>query len=115
MSSLPFLPHPSPSPKSMQQQQQSPIFSGDGTSIEMVELFGEDRQSDDDVKEFLNLSGGDGSDASFHGGTCAQNSLALNEKMEFQILSEQLGVTITDNEESPCLNVSFYSFMLIFD
>jgi hypothetical protein len=30
-------------------------------------------------------------------------------------LSEQLGVTITDNEESPCLNVSFYSFMLIFD
>jgi hypothetical protein len=114
MSSLPFLPNPSPSLKSVQQQQQSPIFSGDGPSTEMVNLFGEDKQSDDDVKEFLNLSGGDGSDARFHDGTCGQNSLALNEKIEFHILSEQLGITITDNEESPCLNVSFYSFMLSF-
>lgn len=110
MSSLPFLPHPSPSPKSVQRQQQSSIFSGDGTSSEMVDVFGEDEQCDDDVKDFLNLSGGD---TDVHGGTCAQNSLALNEQMDFQILSEQLGISFTDNEESPCLDVSFYSFIFI--
>ncbi|KAJ4754733.1 Myb family transcription factor APL [Rhynchospora pubera] len=101
MSNLPFLPHPSPSPKSLQPQQKSSIFSEDGTSSEMV---AEEEQSDDDVKDFLNLNGGDASDASFHGGNCAKNSLAMSEQMEFQILSEQLGIAITDNEESPRLD-----------
>ncbi|KAJ3698658.1 hypothetical protein LUZ61_002363 [Rhynchospora tenuis] len=104
MSNLPFLPHPSPSPKSVQPQKQSSIFSEDGTSSEMVAGFAEEEQSDDDVKDFLNLSGGDASDASFHGVTCVKNSLAMSEQMEFQILSEQLGIAITDNEESPRLD-----------
>lgn len=79
----------------------------------MVVGFGEDEQSDDEVKDFLNLSGGDASDASFHGGSCAKNSSALSEQMEFQILSEQLGITITDNEESPRLEVSFCILVLV--
>ncbi|KAF3325607.1 Protein PHR1-LIKE 1 [Carex littledalei] len=107
MSSLPFLPHPSPSPKPEQRQQQPLIFNGDGTSSEMVVGFGEDEQSDDEVKDFLNLSGGDASDASFHGGSCGKNNSTLSEQMEFQILSEQLGIAITDNEESPHLD-DFY-------
>lgn len=79
----------------------------------MVAGIGEDEQSDDEVKDFLNLSGGDASDASFHGGTCAKNSLGLSEQMEFQILSEQLGISITDNEESPRLDVSFCISVLV--
>ncbi|CAN6243003.1 unnamed protein product [Urochloa humidicola] len=48
----------------------------------------------------LNLSG-DVSEGSFHG---ESNAMAFSEQMEFQFLSEQLGIAITNNEESPRLD-----------
>ena len=56
----------------------------------------------DDIKDFLNLSG-DASEGSFHG---ENNAFAFAEQMEFQILSEELGIAITDNDESRQLDVS---------
>ncbi|KAG2614067.1 hypothetical protein PVAP13_4KG376602 [Panicum virgatum] len=97
MGTLPFLPHP---PKCEQQvsagqsSSSSLLLSGDtGNALD------EAGQSDD-LKDFLNLSG-DASDGSFHG---ENNILAFDEQMEFQFLSEQLGIAITDNEESPHLD-----------
>ncbi|KAG2608358.1 hypothetical protein PVAP13_4NG315800 [Panicum virgatum] len=97
MGTLPFLPHP---PKCEQQvsagqsSSSSLLLSGDtGNALE------EAGQSDD-LKDFLNLSG-DASDGSFHG---ESNTLSFDEQMEFQFLSEQLGIAITDNEESPHLD-----------
>jgi len=97
MGTLPFLPHP---PKCEQQvsagqsSSSSLLLSGDtGNALD------EAGQSDD-LKDFLNLSG-DASDGSFHG---ENNTLSFDEQMEFQFLSEQLGIAITDNEESPHLD-----------
>jgi len=97
MGTLPFLPHP---PKCEQQVSagqslsSSLLLSGDtGNALD------EAGQSDD-LKDFLNLSG-DASDGSFHG---ENNTLSFDEQMEFQFLSEQLGIAITDNEESPHLD-----------
>ncbi|OQU84339.1 hypothetical protein SORBI_3004G036500 [Sorghum bicolor] len=47
--------------------------------------------------EHQQTSGG----GSFHG---ESNGMAFREQMEFQFLSEQLGIAITDNEESPRLD-----------
>ncbi|TVU07680.1 hypothetical protein EJB05_41045 [Eragrostis curvula] len=94
---LPFLPHP---PKCEQQvsagqsSSSSLLLSGDiGNSLDEAE-------HSDDLKDLLNLSG-HGSDGSYHG---ENNALAFAEHMEFQFLSEQLGIAITDNEESPRLD-----------
>jgi len=38
--------------------------------------------------------------------TVKANGMAFREQMEFQFLSEQLGIAITNNEESPQLDVS---------
>lgn len=99
MGTLPFLPHP---PKCEQQVSagQSPssslLLSGDtGNGLDEAE-------QSNDLKDFLNLSG-DASDGSFHG---ENNALTFDEQMEFQFLSEQLGIAITDNEKSPHLDVS---------
>lgn len=100
---LPFLPHP---PKCEQQQQISAEQSSSSSSL----LFGADlstgahdgAEHSGDVKDFLNLSG-DVSEGSFHG---ESNAMAFSEQMGFQFLSEQLGIAITDNEESPRLDVS---------
>ncbi|XP_042422742.1 protein PHOSPHATE STARVATION RESPONSE 3-like [Zingiber officinale] len=56
---------------------------------------GEDEHADDMVKDFLNLS----TDASH-----ASDGLAHSEQIELQILSEQLGIEITDHWESPRLD-----------
>lgn len=100
---LPFLPHP---PKCEQQKQISAGQSSSSSSL----LFGADlstgshdgAEHSGDVKDFLNLSG-DVSEGSFHG---ESNAMAFSEQMEFQFLSEQLGIAITNNEESPRLDVS---------
>ncbi|CAN6215713.1 unnamed protein product [Urochloa humidicola] len=94
---LPFLPHP---PKCEQQfsaghSPSSSLFLSCDTSNALDEA-----EQSDDLKDFLNLSG-DASDGSFHG---ENNALAFDEQMEFQFLSEQLGIAITDNEESPHLD-----------
>jgi len=97
---LPFLPHP---PKSEHQQ-----TSGGQSSSSSSLLFGTDLNNGGqseaepaaDLKDFLNLSG-DASGGSFHG---ESNGMAFREQMEFQFLSEQLGIAITDNEESPRLD-----------
>ena len=99
---LPFLPHP---PKSEQQQ-----TSGGQSSSSSSLLFGTDlnnggqseAEHSADLKDFLNLSG-DASEGSFHG---ENDGMAFREQMEFQFLSEQLGIAITNNEESPQLDVS---------
>ncbi|XP_062229748.1 protein PHOSPHATE STARVATION RESPONSE 3-like [Phragmites australis] len=97
MGALPFLPHP---PKCEQQvsagqsSSSSLLLSGDNGNVL------DEAEQSDDLKDFLNLSG-DASDGSFHG---ENNALAFAEQMEFQLLSEQLGIAITDNEESPHLD-----------
>jgi len=98
---LPFLPHP---PKCEQQQQISAQQSSSSSSL----LFGadlsngshDDAEHSGDLKDFLNLSG-DVSEGSFHG---ESDAMAFSEQMEFQFLSEQLGMAITNNEESPRLD-----------
>nr|WJL93850.1 phosphate starvation response 3 [Saccharum hybrid cultivar] len=99
---LPFLPHP---PKCEQKQQQT---SGGQSSSSSSLLFGTDlnnggqseAEHSADLKDFLNLSG-DASEGSFHG---ESDGMAFREQMEFQFLSEQLGISITNNEESPQLD-----------
>ncbi|KAM3239844.1 hypothetical protein ACQJBY_053499 [Aegilops geniculata] len=98
ISGLPFLPHP---PKCEQQQ-----FSAAQSSISAL-LFAADHsdggqghdEHSHDLKD-LNLSGS-ASDSSFRGGG---NAMDFSEQLEFQFLSEQLGIAITDNEESPRLD-----------
>ncbi|CAM0947046.1 unnamed protein product [Alopecurus aequalis] len=94
-SGLPFLPHP---PKQEQQHASSSsifLFAADPSNG-----FHGDDECSYDLNDFLNLSG-DFSGSSFNGGS---NAMALSEQMEFQLLSEQLGITITDYEESPRLD-----------
>lgn len=101
LSSLPFLPHP---PKSeqlasgVQSSKSLTLFSDD-----IKDVHSDSEQSDDLMKDFLNLSG-DASDDIFQQDNDDHNSSALNEQMDFQSLSEQLGIAITDNGESPCLD-----------
>ncbi|KQK17436.1 protein PHOSPHATE STARVATION RESPONSE 3 [Brachypodium distachyon] len=94
---LPFLPPP---PKCEQQ-----VIPGQScsSSLHLTGDIGnayDEAEHSDDMKDFLNLSG-DASDASYHG---EDNAMAFTEQMEFQFLSEQLGIAITDNEESPRLD-----------
>lgn len=100
---LPFLPHP---PKREEQQQTSGGQSSSSPSLVIGADLSNGGQSEAehsaDLKDFLNLSG-DASEGSFHG---ESNGMAFREQMEFQFLSEQLGIAITDNEESPRLDVS---------
>ncbi|XP_062178886.1 protein PHOSPHATE STARVATION RESPONSE 3-like [Phragmites australis] len=97
ISTLPFLPHPSKCEQQVlagQSSSSSLLSSGDiGNSPDEAE-------QSDDLEDFLNLSGG-ASDGSYHG---ENNALAFAEQMEFQLLSEQIGIAITDNEESPRLD-----------
>ncbi|KAF7110459.1 hypothetical protein CFC21_110563 [Triticum aestivum] len=100
MGALPFLPHP---PKYEQQ-----VLPGQ-SSTSSLQLSGDtgnvhdEAEQTDDIKDFLNLSAVDASDGSFHGENQAF-AFAEAEQMEFQFLSEQLGIAITDNEESPQLD-----------
>ncbi|TVU33483.1 hypothetical protein EJB05_25305 [Eragrostis curvula] len=100
MRHLPFLPHP---PKCEQQQQTSSGQPSSPSSMFFGDLSSgghDDAEHSDDPGDFLNLSG-DASEGSFHG---ERTDMAFNDQMEFQFLSEQLGIAITDNEESPRLD-----------
>jgi hypothetical protein len=98
MCTLPFLPHPPKCEQHVsagQSSSSSLLLNGDtGNGLDEAE-------QSDDLKDFLDLSG-DASDGSFR----ENNALAFDEQMEFQFLSEQLGIAITDNEKSPHLDVS---------
>lgn len=98
---LPFLPHPQKCDlqNSAVQSLNSPLLHGGDTS----DVLNEDEHSDDLMKDFLNLSG-DASDSSYHGENYDNSSTALGEQMELQMLSEQLGIAITDNGEIPRLD-----------
>ncbi|RWW08778.1 hypothetical protein GW17_00027765 [Ensete ventricosum] len=98
LSSSPFLPHPPKCEKQNSVVQSSSLFNGD-TSARSCE----DEHTDDLMKDFLNLSG-DASDGSTHGEIYGSNGIAFSEQIELQLLSEQLGIAITDNGESPCLD-----------
>lgn len=101
---LSFLPHPHKCEQKQQQQQTSCGHSSSSAS----RLFGTDlndgcpneAEHSGDFKDFLHLYG-DASEGGFHGESSA---MAFREQMEFQFLSEQLGIAITDNEESPRLD-----------
>lgn len=101
---LPFLPHP---PKREQQQQQS---SSSPSLLVCTDLGngGQDEAEAEhpaELKDFLNLSG----EASWRGGFHGESSgvaFRFGEQVEFQFLSEQLGIAITDHDESPRLDVS---------
>lgn len=97
LSNLPFLPHP---PKN--EQLASAVHSSKSPSV-FSDVHSESEQSDDLMKDFLNLSG-DASDDMFHQENHDHDCSTFNEQMDFQTLSEQLGITITDNGESPSLD-----------
>ncbi|URE17076.1 hypothetical protein MUK42_11805 [Musa troglodytarum] len=101
LSSSPFLPHPPKCEKqnSAVQLSTSPLLFDGDTSARSCE----DEHTDDLMKDFLNLSG-DASDGSTHGEIYGSNGIALSEQIELQLLSEQLGIAITDNGESPRLD-----------
>ncbi|KAL0916628.1 hypothetical protein M5K25_014155 [Dendrobium thyrsiflorum] len=61
------------------------------------------KNSDDLAKEFLNLSGEVSGDR-IHDGNHNSSNIALIEQMDLQILSEQLGIAITDNGDCPSLD-----------
>ncbi|KAF7088583.1 hypothetical protein CFC21_091677 [Triticum aestivum] len=94
-----FLPHPS----KCEQQQVSAAKSSSSSLLFAADpstgVHG-DLEHPLDLKDFLNLSG-NASDSSFRGGG---NAMDFSEQLEFQFLSEQLGIAITDNEESPRLD-----------
>uniref|UniRef100_A0ACD5TCI6 Uncharacterized protein n=1 Tax=Avena sativa TaxID=4498 RepID=A0ACD5TCI6_AVESA len=96
---LPFLPHP---PRC--EQQHSSAGQSSNSSLLLAADHGNGDHGDSeityDLKDFLNLSG-DTSGGSCHGGGTA---MAFSEQMDFQLLSEQLGITITDYKESPRLD-----------
>lgn len=99
---LPFLPPPTCNqPSSAVGSTKSPlIFSGNISNNQ----FDED-QSEALLKDFLNLPG-DTYHNSFHGPTCASDSLALTEQLELQYLSDELDIAITDHGEIPGVDVS---------
>ncbi|KAI0504603.1 hypothetical protein KFK09_015555 [Dendrobium nobile] len=61
------------------------------------------KHSDDLTKEFLNLSGEISGDR-IHDGNHNSSNMPLMEQMDLQILSEQLGIAITDNGDCPSLD-----------
>ncbi|KAG6495932.1 protein PHOSPHATE STARVATION RESPONSE 3-like isoform X1 [Zingiber officinale] len=98
---FPFLPHhmKCEQQNSSVQSSNSPLlFCGD-----IIVENNEDEHTDDLVEDFLNLSS-DASEGIISGENYGNSVLAVSEQMEFQILSEQLGIAITDNGESPALD-----------
>lgn len=102
LGNLPFLPPPTCnlSSSAVGSTKSPPIFSGDISNNQ----YDED-QSEALLKDFLNLPG-DTSHNSFHGLTCASDSLALTEQLELQYLSDELDIAITDHGEIPGVDVS---------
>ncbi|XP_074559557.1 protein PHOSPHATE STARVATION RESPONSE 3-like isoform X2 [Curcuma longa] len=97
----PFLPH-----HMKCEQQNSSVQSSNSPLLfceDIIVANNEDEHTDDLVEDFLNLSG-DASEGIICGDNYGNSALAFSEQMEFQILSEQLGIAITDNGESPALD-----------
>lgn len=64
------------------------------------------------MKDFLNLPG-DASHSSFHGLSCASDSLAFTENLDLQYLSDELDIAITDHGEIPGVDVSLLLLSLV--
>ncbi|KAJ0021403.1 hypothetical protein Pint_32413 [Pistacia integerrima] len=104
LGNLPFLPHPSSYNQS--------VSAVDSTKSPL--LFSEDignpyeeEHSESLMKDLFNFPG-DISDGSFHGVTCRDDSLAVNDHLELQFLSDELDMAITEHGETPRLDcVSF--------
>lgn len=95
------------------EQQNSSVQSSNSPLLlweDIIVANNEDEHTDDLVEDFLNLSG-DASEGIIRGENYGNSGLAFSEQMEFQILSEQLGIAITDNGESPGLDVSVFEFL----
>ncbi|KAM1461939.1 hypothetical protein ACFX1Q_046123 [Malus domestica] len=96
---FPFLPHPPTYGQSNSAvDSKSPLLFSEDTSNQY-----DDEQSEDLMKDFLNLHG-DASHGSFHDISCGTDALALTEQLELQFLSDQLDIAITDNGENPGLD-----------
>lgn len=101
LGNLPFLPHPPTySQSNSAVDSTSPLLLSQDMSNQY-----DDEQSDYLMKDFLNMTG-DASDGSFHEIGCGSDTMALTEQLEFQFLSDQLDIAITDNGENPRLDVS---------
>lgn len=97
---LPFLPHP---PKREQQQSSSSPSLLVSTDLSNGGQDEAEAEHPAELKDFLNLSG----EASWRGGFHGESSgvaFRFGEQVEFQFLSEQLGIGITDHDESPRLD-----------
>ncbi|XP_004303787.1 PREDICTED: uncharacterized protein LOC101304399 [Fragaria vesca subsp. vesca] len=99
LGNLPFLPHPPTySQSNSAVDSTSPLLLSQDMSNQY-----DDEQSDYLMKDFLNMTG-DASDGSFHEIGCGSDTMALTEQLEFQFLSDQLDIAITDNGENPRLD-----------
>ncbi|XP_062093220.1 myb family transcription factor PHL6 isoform X2 [Humulus lupulus] len=98
LGNLPFLPPPTCNQSiSAVESTSSPLlFSGD-LSNQFEE---EQSESEALMKDFLNLSG-DASHSSFHGLSCASDSLAFTDNLELQYLTDELDFGISDHGETP--------------
>lgn len=106
LGNLPFLPPPPSYNQSVSavDSTKSPLlFSEDIANPYAYE----EEHSESLMKDFFNLSG-DISDGSFHGVTYADDSLALNDHLELQFLSDELDIAVTDQGENPRLDVSIF-------
>lgn len=109
LGNLPFLPHPPTYSQSISTvDSKSPLLL-----IEDVSNQYDDEQSEYLMKDFLTLTG-DASDGSFHGIGCGTDTIALTEQLEFQFLTDQLDIAITDNGENPRLDVSTVQSLLVY-
>ncbi|CAN6571069.1 unnamed protein product [Malus baccata var. baccata] len=99
LGNLPFLPHPPTYGQSISAvDSKSPLLFSEDKSNQY-----DDEQSEDLMKDFLNLHG-DSSHGNFHGISYGSDTLALAEQLELQFLSDQLDIAITDNGENPGLD-----------
>ncbi|KAG6532984.1 protein PHOSPHATE STARVATION RESPONSE 3-like isoform X1 [Zingiber officinale] len=83
--------------------QNTAVQSSNSSMLSSGNASGKGEHTDDLTMDFAYLCG-DASDGSIHGENYFFNDFAFTEQMELQILSEQLGIAITDNGESHCLN-----------
>jgi len=65
------------------------------------------------MTDFLGFPG-DTSDGSFNGMDCASDNLMLTDQLELQYLSDELDLAITDNADTPNLDVSIPSIATSF-
>ncbi|XP_021761975.1 myb family transcription factor PHL6-like isoform X1 [Chenopodium quinoa] len=90
LGNLPFLPSPS-APRSTKTQ----LVLNEDTDSQC-----EQKHSEDTYRDFFNYSGSF-SDGDFDDVTCGSDSLAFSERLELQLLSDELQLAITDNGENP--------------